>query len=69
MQYDLLFQAARSDFIASSDTALRALLGEFMDHGVVVSSAASGNAEGGAEVLWIPAGKEVLKRILDGMKE
>jgi len=37
MQYELPFQVARQQFIATNDTAVRALLGEFMDHGVVVS--------------------------------
>lgn len=60
MQYDLLFQAARQDIIATSDTALRALLGEFMDHGVV----ASVQTPGQPDVLWIPAPKEMLRRIL-----
>jgi origin recognition complex subunit 2 len=63
MQYDLLFQAARLEFIATSDTALRALLGEFMDHGVV----ASVQMPGQPDVLWIPAPKEMLRRILRAM--
>ena len=63
MQYDLLFQAARQEFIATSDTALRALLGEFMDHGVV----ASVQTPGEPDVLWIPAPKEMLQRILRAM--
>jgi origin recognition complex subunit 2 len=65
MQYDLLFQAARQEFIATSDTALRALLGEFMDHGVV----ASVQMVGQPEVLWIPAPKEMLRRILKAMAD
>lgn len=60
MQYDLLFNEARKEFLATSDVALRALLGEFMDHGMVLSG-------GTPEVLWIPAGKEILKRVLQNM--
>ena len=63
LQYDLLFQAARQEFIATSDTALRALLGEFMDHGVV----ASVQNPGQPDVLWIPAPKEMLRRILSAL--
>ncbi|KAG8808503.1 hypothetical protein FRC17_003924, partial [Serendipita sp. 399] len=37
MQYDLLFNEARKNFIATSDIALRALLGEFIDHEMVKS--------------------------------
>lgn len=61
MQYDLLFNEARKEFLATSDVALRALLGEFMDHGMVLSG-------GTPEVLWIPAGKEVLKRVLQNIE-
>lgn len=60
MQYDLLFNEARKDFIATSDLALRALLGEFMDHEMI-------KAGGQPEVLWIPAGKEVLRRVLQNL--
>jgi len=63
MQYDLLFQVACQQFIATNDTALRALLGEFIDHGVVVSV----QIPGYPDVLWIPASKETLRRILKGM--
>jgi origin recognition complex subunit 2 len=63
MQYDLLFQVARKELIATNDTALRALLGEFMDHGVVASVQKPGHPD----VLWIPASKEALRRILREM--
>ncbi|PVF94645.1 origin recognition complex subunit 2 [Serendipita vermifera] len=56
-QYDLLFNEARKEFLATSDVALRALLGEFMDHEMIKSG-------GQPEVLWIPAGKEVIRRVL-----
>jgi len=61
MQYDLLFNEARKEFLATSDVALRALLGEFMDHGMILSG-------GQPEVLWIPAGKEAIKRVLEIME-
>jgi len=59
--YDVLFSEARDNFIATSDTALRALLGEFRDHNLVVSS--QGGSSGG-EVLWIPMRKERLANVL-----
>jgi origin recognition complex subunit 2 len=62
MQYDLLFNEARKEFLATNDVALRALLGEFMDHGMILSG-------GQPEILWIPAGKEVTKRVLQNMEK
>ncbi|KAF7350390.1 Origin recognition complex subunit 2 [Mycena venus] len=56
--YDVLFPLARQNFIAVNDTAMRSLLGEFRDHGLVVSAQASS----GGEVLWIPLRKESLGR-------
>ncbi|EUC63208.1 origin recognition complex subunit 2, partial [Rhizoctonia solani AG-3 Rhs1AP] len=59
--YDVLLGEARDEFVAANDAALRGLLGEFRDHGMVVS----GEAEtGGGEALWIPASQDVLKTIL-----
>jgi len=58
MQYDPLFQVACQRFIATNETALRALLGELMDHGLVVSVQIPGHPD----VLWIPASKETLRR-------
>ena len=55
MGYDALFTAARDNFIATNDTALRALLGEFRDHGLVI---------GTGDTLWIPVRKERLSNIL-----
>ncbi|KAG6813048.1 hypothetical protein H0H92_014320 [Tricholoma furcatifolium] len=63
--YDLLFKIARDDFIATNDTALRALLGEFRDHRLVVS--AQGTA-GVGEVLWIPMRKERLAGVLESLR-
>ncbi|KZT11565.1 origin recognition complex subunit 2 [Laetiporus sulphureus 93-53] len=63
--YDRLFAAARDEFVATSDTALRALLGEFRDHGLVVSvAAAGGGAGGGGEALWIPMRRDALGKIV-----
>ncbi|KAJ7770450.1 origin recognition complex, subunit 2 [Mycena metata] len=61
--YDVLFPLARQEFIAMNDTAMRALLGEFRDHGLVVAAQASS----GGEVLWIPLRKERLSNILKSL--
>ncbi|EJF62699.1 origin recognition complex subunit 2, partial [Dichomitus squalens LYAD-421 SS1] len=58
--YDRLFAAARDNFVATNDTALRALLGEFRDHGLVVATTDAA----GAEALWIPMRREGLLRIV-----
>ena len=39
ISYDLLFSLARDNFLATNDTALRALLSEFRDHRLVVGAA------------------------------
>ncbi|KAH7927578.1 origin recognition complex subunit 2 [Leucogyrophana mollusca] len=62
LTYDVLFTTARDAFVATNDTALRSLLGEFRDHGLVLSAAQGG--PGGGEVLWIPLRKERLGKIL-----
>lgn len=63
--YDSLFAAARSGSVAINDTAMRALLGEFRDHVLVVSSGAVPGSEGGGERLYIPLSFNVLKAVLD----
>ncbi|KAI0648364.1 origin recognition complex, subunit 2 [Trametes meyenii] len=63
--YDRLFAVARDNFIAQNDTALRALLGEFRDHGLVVSRAAPG---GGGEALWVPLRREALLKVVTDLK-
>ena len=60
--YDVLFAAARDKFIATNDTALRALLHEFRDHGLVVGA-------GSPEALWIPMRKERLASVLKTLPE
>lgn len=62
---DVLLSAARDDFIAQSNTALKALLGEFKDHGLVISVGTSDSGD----VLWIPLRKEHLISTLDGLAE
>ncbi|CCM05786.1 uncharacterized protein FIBRA_08019 [Fibroporia radiculosa] len=64
--YERLFNAARDEFVATSDTALRALLGEFRDHGVVVSVVIS--SAGAGEALWIPMRKDALTKIVGELK-
>ncbi|KAK2466030.1 hypothetical protein APHAL10511_001672 [Amanita phalloides] len=66
MGYDVLFNAARDNFIATNDTALRALLGEFKDHGLVLSTHAGAGA---GEILWIPLRNERLSNILQSLDE
>ncbi|KAI0373223.1 ORC2-domain-containing protein [Pilatotrama ljubarskyi] len=61
--YDRLFAAARDNFVAQNDTALRALLGEFRDHGLVVTT-----ASGGGEALWIPMRREALMKVVADLK-
>ncbi|KAJ7109516.1 origin recognition complex, subunit 2 [Mycena epipterygia] len=61
--YDALFPLARENFIATNDTALRSVLGEFRDHGLVVTAQASS----GGEVLWIPLRKERLSAVLKSL--
>ncbi|KAJ7487811.1 origin recognition complex, subunit 2 [Mycena latifolia] len=61
--YDVLFPLARDNFIATSDTAMRPLLAEFRDHGLVV--AAQGSS--GGEVLWVPLRKERLSAIVKSL--
>jgi len=65
--YDVLFNLARDNFIATNDTALRALLGEFRDHRLVVTIGTG--AMGTSETLWIPLRKERLKKLLDGLQQ
>jgi origin recognition complex subunit 2 len=70
MSYDILALRAREEFLAASDGALRALLTEFRDHGLVAQ--ASGSHESGSgkiaeDTLWIPLSRAVLERLLDGL--
>lgn len=65
--YDMLFNLARDHFVATNDTALRALLGEFKDHGLVVTVGTG--ALGSGEMLWIPLRKERLTKLLDGLEQ
>jgi origin recognition complex subunit 2 len=66
MAYDVLFSTARENFLATSDTALRALLGEFRDHNLIVTAPAS---LGGGEILWIPMRKERLANVLRSLNQ
>lgn len=65
--YDALFSLARENFVATSDTALRALLGEFKDHGLILAGAPGGGT-GGGDNLWIPLRKERLVRVLKSIE-
>jgi len=65
--YDTLFNLARDHFVATNDTALRASLGEFRDHGLVVTVGTG--VMGSGEMLWIPLRKERLTKLLDELAE
>ncbi|PCH38401.1 origin recognition complex subunit 2 [Wolfiporia cocos MD-104 SS10] len=68
--YERLFNAARDDFVATSDTALRALLAEFRDHGLVVSISTppAAGASVGGEALWIPMRRDALGKVVGELK-
>ncbi|KAF8180390.1 origin recognition complex subunit 2-domain-containing protein [Pholiota molesta] len=59
--YEFLSTMAKENFYAHNDTALRALLGEFRDHNLIVSAPAT---MGSGETLWIPMRKERLANVL-----
>ena len=56
----MLFNAARENFVATNDTAMRALMAEFKDHGLMVSITPST----GGEAVWIPLRKEALVKLV-----
>ena len=62
ISYDTLFTSTRDNFIATNDTAMRTLLGEFRDHNLIV-----GTGTGGAEILWIPMRRERLNKVIKGL--
>jgi len=62
ISYDTLFTSVRDNFIATNDTAMRTLLGEFRDHNLIV-----GDGAGGAEILWIPMRRERLNKVAKGL--
>jgi origin recognition complex subunit 2 len=64
LAYDVLFVAARDNFIATNDAAFRSLLSEFRDHGLVVGMQ---GGPGSGESLWIPLRKERLASILGSL--
>ncbi|KAG8704925.1 Origin recognition complex subunit 2 [Ceratobasidium sp. 394] len=64
--FDVLLGAARDEFVAANEAALRGLLAEFRDHGMVFGKEREKEGEGGGveEVLWVPAAQDVLQTIL-----
>ncbi|KAG9099498.1 Origin recognition complex subunit 2 [Ceratobasidium sp. 370] len=64
--FDALLAAARDEFVAANEAALRGLLAEFRDHGMVLGKEREKEGEGGGveEVLWIPAAQDVFQTIL-----
>ena len=63
--YGMLFNMARDNFVATNDTALRALMSEFKDHGLMVS-VTQGT---GGEAVWIPLSKDALTKIVHDLKQ
>lgn len=58
--YEWMVKAAREAFIATSEQALRGLLQEFKDHGMVVIGA---GPAGAGDIIWVPLAKNILQRI------
>jgi len=65
LPYDVLFSVARDNFVATNDTAMQSLLGEFRDHGLVLSAVLGSSGNG--ELLWIPLRRERLMKILKSL--
>ena len=65
-EYSTLFGLARENFIATSDTSLRALMSEFKDHNLMLSCAQPGGAE---ESLWIPLRKKALSDLITNIEQ
>ncbi|KAK7451035.1 Origin recognition complex subunit 2 [Stygiomarasmius scandens] len=61
--YSTVFSVARDEFIATTTTSLRSLLGEFRDHGLVVGKGGDKGGGSSEEVLWIPMRKERLAKV------
>ncbi|GMK58516.1 hypothetical protein CspeluHIS016_0505480 [Cutaneotrichosporon spelunceum] len=65
LDIDLLQTAARDRFIAREAERFDALLGEFRDHGLVVTADTDGERAG--RWAWIPLGRAALERVLAEM--
>lgn len=63
-EYSTLFGLARENFIATNDTSLRALMSEFKDHGLIISSVQTN----GSEAVWIPLRKSALSNVIADLK-
>ncbi|KIY68291.1 origin recognition complex subunit 2 [Cylindrobasidium torrendii FP15055 ss-10] len=63
--YNILFQMAKQKLLATSDTSLRQLLGEWRDHQLLVGE----QSTSGNEVLWIPLRAERLRTALESMQD
>jgi origin recognition complex subunit 2 len=59
---DTLSSLTKDNFIATNDTALQSMLGEFRDHGLVLAT------QGSEETLWIPLRKERLSNVLQTLQ-
>ncbi|KXS16637.1 ORC2-domain-containing protein [Gonapodya prolifera JEL478] len=60
-----LFSLCRDQFLASSEQTFRTQLREFLDHGLL----RVGRGVGGAEVVWVPAGRKELEKVEGVVKE
>ncbi|EKM49206.1 uncharacterized protein PHACADRAFT_214471 [Phanerochaete carnosa HHB-10118-sp] len=63
--YSMLFNVARENFVATNDTAMRALMAEFKDHGLM----ASVTQTAGGEAVWISLRKDALTKLVHEVSE
>ena len=68
VEYGTLFTMARDAFIATNETAFRALMGEFKDHGLMLT-ATQGGAGASGDVVWIPLRKTVLSTLIEDIEQ
>lgn len=68
VEYGTLFTMARDQFVATNETAFRALMGEFKDHGLMLT-ASQGGAGASGDVVWIPLRKTVLSTLITDLEQ
>lgn len=67
--YSALFAAARDDFLVTNDAQLKALLGEFTDHGLITLTTARAESEHTGEVLWVAMRPDALRAVVGGLSQ
>lgn len=67
LDVDLVQKAARDKFIAREEERFNALLGEFKDHGLVVTAELDAEGRQGRWA-WVPLPRAAIERILEEMK-